>query len=187
MRYASLFLATTLLGLSALACASGPAAASAAGGGHAAASVSAAGGSRADVATQRSGHAVSPGANALTREMGGDGGNAFAVKAMAVGQMMVGGEPATVLKVTTHAPLTAEQERNLKRLGYERYVDKWANAQLPTVYYCRRADHASSGAARDCYSFETLKDEPLDPKGPNSKSAQPAKDTPAPSGRAEYG
>jgi hypothetical protein len=183
MRHASLFLGSALIGISSLACANGPAAASASSGVHAAApSVSAGSGSRAESSTSRSAHPA--GALAL----GGEGGNAFAVKAMAVSQMMVAGEPATVLKVTTHAPLTAQQERALKRLGYERYVDKWTNPQLPAVYYCRRAEGAAGGATRECYSFATAtKAEPLDPKNPTQKAGPSEEAAPVASGPAEDG
>jgi hypothetical protein len=156
---------STLLTVSSLAFANGPT--------GSASSAAAAGTHIESAAGSRSTRGTDATAAAPAQKMAAND-NLPAVRAAAVSQMTIDGRAVTVMRLEPHAPLTADEERKLKRFGYERYFDKSWDATQP-ILYCRRV---SPSVARNCFSFQvpnkaaTEKRETAREMSPSASSAE---------------
>ena len=104
--------------------------------------------------------AGSSGARAASSLTGGAG----ALKGTTVSHISIGGEPATVLMLAPHPPLTSAEREKIRKAGYVEVV------QNGTTYFCQRTPAGSGGLVNDCFQFASLSDLPKN--GSSAKNGQ---------------
>jgi hypothetical protein len=112
-------------------------------------------------------HATAAASGPADTKVGSGGARAAssgAPQSATVSHISIGGEPATVLMLAPHPPLTAAERATIRKAGYVEIVQKG------TTYFCQRTPMGARGWGNNCFRFASLSDLPKN--GSSAKDGQ---------------